>query len=249
MFGFSVLLLALAKIWNNKDQVLKINGFWFVVVTLTTAPMNLNISGFSEGGTLFWIIGLVGIFATVIGTVIVAIAWHRFVLLGEHQADWLSFGPGWPLSRYFWTSLLPALIGLIALIPMFAFHWEHQNSERLHKALALIVMFAIFFCVVLLLSVVLPAIAIGEPFSFRESLSATAPRFTSIALIAFALSAIMVVPDEILIPIFGDWYGIPFGIFPAIGYVISSVAYWFATLLCVGILSELYRVFRLQKPS
>lgn len=249
MFGLSIFILAVAKLIQNPDQVLRVNLFWFILTTALTAPQYLNFGGGAYGSPLGIVIGIAGFFATIIGTVVVAIGWHRFVILDERQTDWLIFGGGWPLSRYFWISLVPALLAFMIVAPIFYSFVEPLGDNNFQTIMIFFVATTVFWIIVLLLSLVLPAIAIGAHLSFAQSLKATLPRIGSVLVISLLLSAIMVFPDFLLEAVFGDWMIEGISVGSLIGYIISSAIYWLATLISVGVLSELYRALAASVQS
>lgn len=245
---------AWAKIWTNKDQFLRINVVWFLIITILSLPLllwpQISDSSIKSPRTLpaalieplFYIpYALMITFALVIGTVVTAIAWHRFVVKEEQENGWLIMGGNWAFNRYFWTGLLLFFAGLVLSIFV-----ESAVSTIVDINLgdgSLIALFLPSFCVVLPIHVfglVLPGIATDRQISFGKSLKLTMPYLGQILLLTGLIALVFSVPDWLISTFVGPTHFIEPSLLGWLAFVLFSVVSWVAMILTFGVLSELF---------
>ncbi len=164
---------------TNFDNLIKAAGAWTVVLILLN--ITHQMAGFGNQATIqqmarqnpgqFWFVMTVSIVLQLIASSSIAVAWHRFALLGERPAMiHLRFGR--PEFRYFLYSLLLALlmvlvvagIAFLALVVTWMisglpFDWSFMPPV---PAFALIG-FVLVSPVLMRVGLMLPAAAVDEP--------------------------------------------------------------------------------------
>jgi hypothetical protein len=168
--------------------------------------------------------GITLVLIAAIGSLAVAVTWHRFDLLGERPRA-LDPRPGlsWTLG-YLWRSLLIALVTLVTLVavllPMSPFIEKGPEGftfslgtlpEPLTPLNVLLstVAFALVTALVLRWSLILPAGAIGQNLSLREARQAAAARldFPVFLVLGLFLHLAPIALDQLLSEIALGTYG------------------------------------------
>ena len=188
---------------------------------------------------------LIALLASLVGTVITAIGWHRFVVKDAREPRWLIGGRNWPLNRYFWTSLLLILIGLIPLAigsvtPIGRLIGDADTGSSWTQFLSLT---ASAYCLLLpvhFLGLVLPGIAIGQRISIAQSLKQTLPHTLSILVLTGLVALAFSIPDSLITTYLGPTTHVGLGIAGWGAVLLYAVISWLALVLTVGVLSELF---------
>lgn len=196
--ALSICVATVRRLGQNWGMVLRICALpLFVPIAIllaitTTAPVFSYDSGGGTGiGTMQGddVGALVAVFVLVVflllGTFYVAIAWHRYALLGEGQPlNHLKGRLGLAMG-YLWRSLFLGLIwivlSLLAIFPLVlvmtkdvdgnvfitfgAVPWPATPGNIVISGIAL----AAIFAAVLRMSLILPAVALGRPMTLRQS--------------------------------------------------------------------------------
>ena len=164
---------------SNFDDLIKAAGAWTVLLVLLN--LALQMAGFANQTTVqqmgmqnpgqFWFVMTVSILFQLVAASSIAVAWHRFALLGEPPATiHLRFGrPEW---RYFLYSLLLGLfvvvlttaIGLLTALVV-ALVSGFTMSQAAVGIFIILFMLGFFFTAPFLarIGLMLPAAAIDEP--------------------------------------------------------------------------------------
>gem|GEM_PF-2693784 len=130
----------------------------------------------------------------------IIVGWHRFILLGEIPRGYL---PNWHGARnmsYFVKALLIALLMVLPILLYATLMGLLFGPEGLHSSEpALSVLFTFIFSVAisyvsLRLSMVLPAVAIGNNMAFKESWRITESASLSMLNVSLVLSALYLIP-------------------------------------------------------
>jgi len=252
---------------NNLDVIFRITAFWAPVTFVVMLPLIVAGEGTDPYTTLpvpwmmtqDWYVGFlcafVIAFVAAAGAAIVAIAWHRFLVLGEKPTKIVVWPKDWLLRRYFVSGLVLFIIPMTLILVVtlwavfrnpaeiaaaqpqigFSAFWQTLGSN-----------FAIYF-VFLIWGLKLPAIALAKPkhfeplstFTFGDSFYYTSKHFIQIVVLAVAFSFILTLVNSLQFSIFGANLISDFT--SAIGGVLSSLLSYVLMVFTVGLLSELYK--------
>ncbi|WP_156916792.1 hypothetical protein [Leisingera aquimarina] len=163
----------------------KMTGLWGILQwgVMTPLPENSGLSG-----PLF----LVAMFSLLIGMWSV-VSWHRFVLLEEMPQGWLPGLEGGRVMAYFGRSVQIALVLLCMMIPVLLMVLlvttllSGAGAAVLQLANLPIAIFVTYL--VLRLSVILPAAALGADMGLREAWNSTGNAFGDLLGLAAILVA------------------------------------------------------------
>lgn len=157
----------------------------------------------------------------------IAVAWHRYVLLGETPDGWLPKWPGSAILGYLWRSILLGLTVGAAIVPVIIV-FGFLLAPILMIAAAVGVGSYVFFR----LSPILPAIALGDNMTFRDAWRVTAEHASTV----FGLAGLMILMSLVLqIPtlVSGDPSSL-------ISLIYSIVVGWFATMIGISLLTTVF---------
>ncbi len=237
MRGFSLLLQSFRLIFGNLSQSLRLSSP--LVAVLVAALVMFGPSYFIQdvditsanalppGAVLFQLL-------TLVVTMWVAVAWHRFVLLEEYPAGALPAFHGGRMLAYFGYGILLGLVVGIAILLMgalvgLALFWAPVLMIAGIMIVAIAGSWAFYR-----LSPILPASAIGKSIPMKEAWSATKPLSGAI------LSAMVVFVVTIFaLALLGALIG---SVIPILGGLILLVFNWLYILLGVSFLTTLYGV-------
>lgn len=167
---------------------------------------------------------------------IIAVAWHRFILMGDAPPGRFHFAFGRREARYLVVSVFLTLL----FVPGFvlgatpAFMPANMTASLLSFFGALLVMVAIYFMV--RLSLLLPAVSVGDPVNPRLILERTRGNFWRLVLVL----ASVVLPMMLVAVVVGTLLeGGPVMRIVAVG-ILSLVLIFFA-VVNIAVLSVAYR--------
>ena len=178
----------------------------------------------------FSFVNLILSLASVVASLWIAVAWHRFVLLEEQNDGWVPPFNGRVMWGYFgWSLVIGILIALIA--GGFALLVGTVIGPALGGILAAGIGAIIFFR----LGLVLPAYAVGRKLSFSEAVNATKGETGTVLVLGF-----LAIVANILISLPTLLSGNPFS---PISLIFSLVLGWFALIIGISLLTTLYGHF------
>jgi len=185
------------------------------------------------------------------GVSLIAVVWHRFILLEERPSGFIPTRPELRIWSYFWYGVAIALIVLAVFLVLFFVARLFVDSEVILAAfdpeqvslaprdIALRFIVGIISSVIYLrLALMLPAVALNERFSLVESWQETKPFFGAVIVVSLALSLLNGVV----------MFGLGMALFFVAGsgaliFVVSVLILafnWFYFMLNISILSTLY---------
>lgn len=186
----------------------------------------------------FWL--FVMALLSVLISVWIAIAWHRFVLLQEEPQGWLPNWPGGRLLGYFGRTIL---IFLLIVLASLAIGLILGLLAALVPALSVVLPF-LFIGIAAIgffrLSPILPATALGHRMTLKEAWAATSGHNGSILVLAL-LSVVASVFLQLPTILSGD----PLSL---ISQIYGAVVGWFATIIGVSLLTTIYGYFVEGRP-
>lgn len=165
-----------------------------------------------------------------------AIAWHRYVLLQERPASLLP-GFQWDgIKSYFWVGLKIALAAFVVLIPLvlivsyFGAVWFINPLAFPLVGIAIVLVFMLSITAAYFrISLVLPAVAIGQQMSLAESWAMTKGYFPTFFVIALLLWGVNWSASLFTGPGLVNW----------VGFIAVN---WLSYALGVSLLTTLYGV-------
>ncbi|WP_417523381.1 hypothetical protein [Marinovum sp.] len=237
MKAWSMFVHSLRLVINNIDVALRVSLVLYSVQVISQVythavddgsviggPDGMPVPDISAGeGLIMLVLGIAGLLASLW----IAVAWHRYVLLGEVPEGWLPAWPGAAIPGYLWRSVLLGLVVALAAVPVGA-----VVSLILPPVLMLAVTVGVASFVFFRLSPILPAIALGQSLSFGEAWRATAGEAGTIV----GLAGLMILGSLALqVPtmLSGDPNSM-------LSLIYSVVVGWFATMIGVSLLTTVY---------
>ena len=180
---------------------------------------------------------LVSILAMILGYTLLAVLWHRHVLLPDRQ----KLQPGLDiLISYFWRGVLVAILQLLALVPagaVMGFLFAAIGMTFFVLELAIPVF---GFWLVLRISVILPAATVGRKMSISESWAETRAISGTIWCLAILVVLINSVFSLLTVPLLN--------VTSATTVVLSALTLTLSALIFVSILTTLYGHLVEQRP-
>ena len=128
MKAWSMFVHSLRLVINNLDVALRVSLVLYSVQAISQiytfsansgemvqGPDGIPYPDISAGeGFVMLLLGI----AALLASLWIAVAWHRYVLLGEEPAGWLPNWPGAAIPGYLWRSVLLGLVVALAAVPV-----------------------------------------------------------------------------------------------------------------------------------
>jgi len=167
---------SISLVFQNLDMVFKVCGTWIgiqlllsFIVILTVGPVDetTDPSTLAPGAALLL---LLNVTVAILASASIAVAWHRFAMLGERPpAVFVRFGG--LEARFLWKMIQLVLIALAAAIPVVIVFSLVGGAFPLPVAMS--AMFAVLLFLIMphlmRLNLVLPAAALERPITFVEA--------------------------------------------------------------------------------
>lgn len=209
---------------------------WLVFSLLGVSPQMLAF-GVATGrvapeAALAISLGLVGV---LFASAWIAVAWHRFILLEEYPGL-LPAMPGSRIAAYAGRSILLALLMILLMFPLSAIAGQvllltGLGQVGLVQALVGFGLATLFTFLWLRIAVVLPATAVGRPYSLSQGWNDG----TRLSSEIFNAAAIVVALNMLVSVILGL---LPIGLWP--GLVAQVVLTWVTMMVGTSLLTTLY---------
>ncbi len=261
MNGLTILSHSFRQVSGNLGMAIKISGWLVLIASIggglmlwaapdwLTAAMDQNAEGMMDavdfsGSNVGVVMGLF-IAAMVFlfwGVTLVAIAWHRYILLEEVPQGLVPYRKEFQVGRYFWLgigiSLLATLVvGLVSVIlgmivgPFVASTTTGQGVGGISFFMSLL-MGVILAVIYLRMALVLPAVALGGQLTIGQAWTQTSGYTGAIFVLALALAFINAVVPIVITLVLGELVWINMA---------AVVLYqWFYFMLSISVLSTLY---------
>lgn len=174
-----------------------------------------------------------------IGYVLMAVYWHRYVLMGDPTQDSAIRPTARTLGRYIWCAILVGLAQALALIPLSlvmglggaAFGWTGSTTPLSALIMGLLIGIAALW-LALRISVILPAAAVEDKMTLRQSWQVTAPIAGDIFWVAALLSLVSVGVLALMQAIFTA----P----SAVAVAVETLVFLAEALVAISVLTTLY---------
>ncbi len=250
MNGLTIFLHSFRQVTGNLGMAVRVSGgFW--LLTVVAGFVYGFIVALTNSTFLAFIFGVAFLVFLVWGISLVAVVWHRYVLLEEQPNGFLPYRKGLRVWSYFWYGVGIILIVLLLLLVLFfvatlfmeprdilrAFDQMQMSLVPLDIALRFIVGL-LASLVYLRLALILPAVALDESLTIGGSWAESKPYTGAIIVLAFVLAlvngGITLFSNIVLISAQGS---------AALSLIVSlaTLAFqWFYFMLNISILSTLY---------
>lgn len=242
MKGYQIFLHSVKQVLGNLGPAIRISGILFLVQVIATLFFGRRemMSGMQDamamplGGPLLLTL------VTLITSLWIAVAWHRYILRVEEPGSVLPPFHGRRLLAYLGDSLL---IGVVVLIPALVLSVVAgllgSTGGMIGMLLGLLVTLVPIFVLTLRFCAALPAAALGEPLGLRGAWEATDGAtldFLALAVIAGVASFILDLPSHLFM-----------GAMPlAMGWAVISA--WLKTMVGASILTTIYGHYVERRP-
>ena len=218
-----ILLHSYRMIANNPSEVFRIAFMpWIATIILlfvsslvrfgVLLPQASDIAGNPMSSIGTFLISLVSIIGFLCIYLWLIVGWHRFILLGEGPN---RFFPNWHGDKNLAYFLCCLMIALTLIIPMIISGFI-IGSIGVHGGVAILVivsfglnLFVSF--IVMRISLILPAAAIGERMKISESWHATDGQSMTIFKLALTLAIMFTVVGTFINAMAGNTFGVLFG--------------------------------------
>lgn len=234
MKAWHIFLHSVRQVFGNFNAALRMSAAIYVVQAAIALAFGFPAAE-QEGAVPQTSDGIFGVavtvFALLVGSLWIAVAWHRYVLRVEEAPGAVPPFHGARMAEYFVKSLLIALIsgGIGAVVAILAFF---VAAPLLGPAAANVVPFLVMVPIIVVLyrfSTILPGVALGEQLRFTAGWEATVGETgTFIGLAAISTLASLAL-------------GVPAAVMPGLpGLLWEFVANWVQMMVGISILTTLY---------
>ena len=162
------------------------------------------------------------------------VAWHRFILLAEYPKGWIPALRFDRILSYAGHAILLGLVALVLVLPIGMIIGVTDTSAPVAGTIFLVLVVLALNVIVLRLSPILPAVAIGRPLRMKEAWEATKGANGTIFLLLVILSVFQFVLQFV--------FGLLI-LIPVIGVLIMLIGVLISALINVSILTTLYGHF------
>lgn len=237
MKSVDIFVHSVRQVFGNLPEALRISGVLFGVQAaagLAIGPLDPAAMGTGEVSIVGLLLVLV---ITLVTSLWIAVAWHRYVLLQEQPGALVPAFRGDRVAGYFGYSLVIALIlipvamGLALAIGLVAAPFMTAEPSMGAAILVGLLVYVPLVMIGYRLSVVLPAAALGEPLGLGEAWATTRGEtgvMLGLAVISVACAIAIQVPVMFLL---GDG---------PLAMVWQVAAQWVAVMVGASILTTLY---------
>lgn len=237
---------SISLVFDNPGAVFRTTSAWFLVqlaVALVMVTLLAVFSGDPTGAAFTMAATALPLAGAVVGLVAaasIAVAWHRFGLLGEEPpAVNLRFGG---LEFRFALKSLAITLGFGVLYALAGGIGMLTGSTAIMSVLVLAVAI-VFIPVVFRVSLVLPATAVEQPLGFRQAYEAGKGLGWWMVLATLALALPFAIVTGLLQFVLGLLDGgLPLILILAKGAVLNLVMQMIVTVLAISVLTTGYRV-------
>ncbi len=260
MLGIQIFLHSLRQVTGNIGMAVRVSG-WFVLLVVIgiTGIFSMVFSNPTQpsfdGMATLLVFGLLIFF--IWGGSLIAVVWHRYILLEEVPQGAIPYRSGLNIWTYFWYTFGIAIIMIVVatilsvMLAMLIF-----PDTVLKSAILSIIVGSVVVVLFYRLALILPAVAIDSTLSLWDAMQATRSALGPILVLAVVVVVFNTVLSEIAGFLFnGDQANTMLRVVndqvvyteitaSSIMYFIAAGAIqWFSLMLSVSILSTLYGYF------
>jgi len=247
MKAWQIFVHSIRQVFGNLPEALQISGLIYLAqmaaaIAMGAAP-NLMGAAEAEPTPEAAFATLVSALIFLVSTLWIAVAWHRFVLLGERPTGFVPALQAGRVLRYMGRSVLIALVVLaMAGVLGIAFGTLFYALVPAPGAASLLTVLSVMvpiLTVLYRLSAVLPGVALDRPTGLADGWVATTGESGTILVLAFlsgVASIVMGIPPSLLAP----------GSLAALLWEV--VAGWIQVMVSASILTTLYGHYIEKRP-
>lgn len=250
MKGWQIFAQSVLRVFNNLGAALRISAVPYIIIAVVFAVLLLPIMGLImnraamtaavQSGSFPWINFIIAVLVALIGTLWIAVAWHRYILLDESP----GMVPPFRADRIF-SYFLRALLIVIILIPIaivlslvaglilagFVRPGASSTVILLGSIIFGLLVYLPVFVIGMRLSAALPGAAIGAPKGIGDAWRATAGQLGALVVLAIILTVVSFVSDYISTLLAGT----------SVVLLIWSIVFgWISAMVGASILTTLY---------
>lgn len=236
MLGWQIFTHSVRLVWANRGVALRLSAVLYIIsaiVQVWTKELQVGDVAAATPGTGSVFLDLILAVVSLIISLWIAVAWHRYILLEEIPDGYLPQWHGDRMAAYFGRSILIMLVMLgvilVSSVPLII----GMSGAIGGPFLALGIIFAIF--VFYRLCAILPSSAMGKPITMREAWVATEGTTGTIIVLIICMIVclfLMFMPAAL----FG-------AISTALGMAYLIIAQWFVTMFGISIFTTFYGYF------
>lgn len=244
MKAWTILLHSIRQVFGNLTEALQVSGLLFLLQMALSVALGVSLnedpSDMQDPARAIPLLAFIVV--TVVTMLWMAVAWHRFVLLGERPRGYLPAFHGDRLLGYLGRSILIGLItaaaavGTSIVIGMLTVALGATAGLTIVSAMVVMI---VMLTVAYRLSAALPGVAIGRRTGFTDGWVATVgetPTILALALFSGLAGSALSLPLELLPP----------GSIPALIWQVLTG--WVQLMVSVSILTTLYGHYIEKRP-
>ncbi len=250
MNGLTIFSHSFRQVTGNLSTAIRVSGgFWVLMIAI--AFVVGFVIALTKSTFLGFVLGIAALVFLVWGVSLVAVVWHRYVLLEEQPSGFLPSKPGLRIWPYFWYGVGIVIITFIVLAVLFFIATIFIEPDTIYRAfnqqtlsltpsdIALRFIVGLLSSLIYLrLALILPAVALDESLTLGDSWSETKHFNGAILTIAVLLSLLnggmTMVFGMVMFSVQGSSALI------LIISLLNLVYQWFYFMLNISILSTLY---------
>jgi len=250
MHGLTIFSHSFRQVSGNFGMAVRISGgFW--ILLLGVGFVYGLIAALSQSVFLSFIFGIALVVFLVWGISLVAVVWHRYVLLEERPSGFLPYREGLRVWPYFWYGIGIAIIVFLALLVLFllstlvldagdilAVFDQNTSSSPGFDLVVNFIVGLLASLIYLRMALILPAVALDERLTLSESWNQTKGYSGSILIIAAILALLNSGGAIVFGMVVISAHNAPLVL------LLAGMAYflfqWFYFMLNISILSTLY---------
>ncbi len=258
MLGVQIFIHSLRQVTGNLGMAIRVS-WWFIAVIAVAAwqVTEFIVSGslLQEIGTAFgWLAFALAIFV-IWGGALIAVVWHRYILLAEIPTGIIPYRRGLNVWTYFWYGfgLIMFLLLLLIVMGFVGILVVGQGNETAATIFGFIIGF-VLSVLFYRMALILPAVAIDKTLKIADAMDKTRDAMGAIVVLAVCGLVLNLALTTVISMIFGSGpemalqsfengaaYTLPSVSLPFL--LVSGAVQWFNLMLGVSILSTLYGYF------
>ena len=263
MNGLAIFSHSLRQVTGNFGMAIKLSG-WLVLIyaaafgtlylatpnllsaTLIQDPYGVQGAAATAGSDSVFFLLLFVLAAVFMfwGISVVAIAWHRYILLEEVPRGIIPYRKEFPVGRYFWYGVGVSLLAVLAVAiisailgraigPYFLQVLQAPSGGASIGAFLLgLFVGTIALMLYLRMALVLPAVALEGQLNIRQAWTTTSGHAAAIVVVALILALINVVVPPMI--------NLVTAALPLMNSALNGLYQWFYFMLNISVLSTLY---------
>jgi hypothetical protein len=234
--GWQIFTHSVRLVWANLGVALRISALLYIISAAFQVWAQVSGFGTMEDGvpnTEGAGIQFIGTIVSVITSLWIAVAWHRYILLEEEPDGFLPNWNGGRMAAYFGRSILIGLamvaVVLVASLPI-AIGLQGPLAAAILSVGSIFAVFLFYR-----LCAILPSAAVGEPLTMSAAWKATEGTTGTIFVIILCMIGgliLLVLPGAILA-----------SISLMLGIIYMVAAQWFITMFGISLFTTFYGYF------